>query len=155
MNVRASLRYLRMSPRKVRLVVDLIRGLDITKAERQLQFSRKWAARPVLKLLRSAIANAEHNHKLKRETLVIAKAVVNQGPTLKRYRPRAFGVAAPILKRSSHVLIELASKEAPKEVPSAKDKGQSTKSKVQSMKPEGRSPKSKVGRMKDKVQSTQ
>lgn len=111
MEVSAKLRFLRMSPRKVRLVVDLVRGLDATKAEHQLQFMNKRAARPVLKLLQSAIANAENNDKLKKENLLITKITVDQGPTLKRWRPRAFGRAGMILKRSSHITITLGEKE--------------------------------------------
>jgi len=114
MEVSAKLRFLRMSPRKVRLVVDLVRGLDTTKAEHQLQFMNKRAARPVLKLLQSAIANAENNNKLKKENLFIKKITVDQGPTLKRWRPRAFGRAATILKRSSHITIILCEKEVVK-----------------------------------------
>ncbi|MBI4415011.1 MAG: 50S ribosomal protein L22 [Candidatus Kerfeldbacteria bacterium] len=107
MTVRASLRYLRMSPRKVRLVVDGIRGLSADAAERQLLFSPKQAAKPVLKLLRSAIANAEHNFKLRREGLTISTIVADGGPVLKRFQPRAFGSAAAILKRSTHVTLIL------------------------------------------------
>jgi large subunit ribosomal protein L22 len=101
-----------MSPRKIRLVAGLIRGLDVAKAESQLGFSVKAAARPVLKLLRSAIANAEHNHKLEREGLYIKVITVDGGPMLKRWRARAFGRAAPIRKRTSHITIILSDKEA-------------------------------------------
>jgi large subunit ribosomal protein L22 len=107
MEVRAQLRFLRMSPRKVRLVVDLIRGLGVEEAEYQLQFLNKAAARPVLKLLQSAIANAENNNKLAKDNLYIKRIMVDQGPTLKRWRPRAFGRAAEIRKRSSHVTVIL------------------------------------------------
>ncbi len=105
--VKAHTRYLRMTPRKVRLVVDLVRGMDVETALAQLQFLPKAAARPVRKLLESAIANAEHNFKLDRGNLRIKAALVNQGPTLKRWRPRAMGSAAPILKRTSHITIIL------------------------------------------------
>lgn len=97
-----------MSPRKVRLVVDAVRGLPVAAAETRLQFLPKLAAEPVLKLLRSAIANAEHNFHLKKEDLVIKTLVVDQGPTIKRSRPRAFGRAAPIRKRTSHITLVLA-----------------------------------------------
>ena len=109
-----------MSPRKVRLVADLIRGMDANAAEQQLQFHPKWASRPLLKLLRSAIANATNNFHLDRATLRIAKITVDQGPTLKRYRPRAFGSSAMIRKRSSHVNLILVSPEKPKKEPDAK-----------------------------------
>lgn len=110
-HVQATLRYLRMAPRKVRLVVNTVRGLPVDAAERGLLFSKRHAARPVLKLLRSAIANAEHNYKLKRESLFIEAITANDGPTLRRYRPRAFGSAAMIRKRSSHVTIMLGERE--------------------------------------------
>lgn len=107
MEVSAKLRFLRMSPKKVRLVVDVVRGLDVQKAESQLTFLQKGAARPVLKLLRSAIANAENNFKLKKDNLYLKRIFVDQGPALKRWRSRAFGRAAPILKRSSHITVIL------------------------------------------------
>jgi len=115
MEVSAKLRFLRMSPRKVRLVCDVIRGMDTEEAQAQLQFLRKKAARPVLKLLNSAIANAENNFKLKSDNLFVKKITVDQGPTLKRWRPRAFGQPAMIRKRSSHITIFLGEyKETPK-----------------------------------------
>jgi large subunit ribosomal protein L22 len=108
MDVNASLRHLRMAPRKVRLVVDLIRGLSVVEAERRLVFLKKDAARPVLKLLKSAIANAEHNFKLDPATLVVKTIAADGGATLKRFRPRAHGSAAPIRKRTTHITIVLA-----------------------------------------------
>lgn len=107
MEVIAKARHIRMSPKKVRLVVDLIRGMDVDRAIAQLRFYRKAAAGPVLKLLQSAIANAEHNFKLSVGNLYIKKATVDGGPVLKRWRARAFGRAAGIKKRSSHITIVL------------------------------------------------
>ncbi len=107
MEVRAHLRHLRLAPRKVRLVVDLVRGMPVDQAVDQLTILPKASSLPVLKLLNSAIANAEHNFKLDRKTLHIKSIVANEGPRLKRYRPRAFGRAAEILKRSSHITIVL------------------------------------------------
>ena len=112
--VKAHLRHLRMSGRKVRLVADLIRGMAVEPALAQLSFMSKAAARPVRKLLESAIANATHNHQLSRESLYVKAIMVNQGPTLKRWRPRAMGSAAPILKRTCHIDLTHGSKEAPK-----------------------------------------
>lgn len=109
-----------MSPRKVRLVVDAVRGMAVEPALAQLTFMSRAAARPVKKLLESAIANAEHNFKLDREGLYIKAALVNQGPTLKRWRPRAMGAAAPILKRTSHITLVLESKTGAKKKESAK-----------------------------------
>lgn len=107
MDVHASLRFLRMSPRKVRLVVDAVRGMSVTAAETKLTFLPKLAATPVHKLLRSAIANAEHNFHLKAEDLFIKTIVADGGPTLKRSRARAFGRAAPIRKRTTHITLVL------------------------------------------------
>ena len=96
-----------MSPRKVRLVIDAVRGLRALEAETRLQFIQKDASRPVLKLLRSAMANAEHNAQLKKEDLFIKKITADGGPSLKRFAPRAFGRAAPIRKRTTHIEIVL------------------------------------------------
>lgn len=107
MNVTAFLRHLRMAPRKVRLVVNLVRGMSVVEAEKLLTFLRRDAARPVLKLLRSAIANAEHNFQLERSTLYVKSIVADAGKTLKRRRPRARGTAAPIRKRTTHISLVL------------------------------------------------
>ena len=98
---------LRMSPRKVRLVADLIRGMKAGEADTRLRFVPKAAALPVRKLLASAVANAGHNFKLQKEGLVVKSIFVNQGPTVKRFRARAMGRAAPIRKRTSHITIVL------------------------------------------------
>lgn len=126
--VKASLRFLRMSPRKVRLVVDTIRGMSVAAAETKLQFVPKLASEPVLKLLLSAVANATHNFHLQKEDLYVKSIVADGGPTLKRFRARAFGRAAPIRKRTTHITIVLADKKdkpakaeaAPKKVVRAK-----------------------------------
>jgi len=109
-----------MAPRKVRLVVDLVRGLPVAEAERRLMFLQKDASRPVLKLLQSAIANAEHNFNLDRATLVVKSIAADGGATLKRWRPRAHGRAAPIRKRTTHITIVLA---PASEVPAKRVKG--------------------------------
>lgn len=111
--VRAELNYLRISPRKVRLVSGLIRGLLLKDAEAQLRFLPKRASLPLLKLLKSAAANAEHNFNLEKRGLVVSEIRVDQGPVLKRFRARAFGRAAQILKRTSHITLVLESREAP------------------------------------------
>ena len=110
MPVIAKLNYLRISPRKIRLVTDLIKGLDVTEAKHQLRFLTKRAAQPLAKLLDSATANAQHNFNLDKNNLYIAKILVNQGPTLKRWMPRAFGRATPIAKRTSHITLVLEEK---------------------------------------------
>ncbi len=110
MSVEAKLRYSRISPRKVRLVADLIRGLQVDEAEKVLQFTIKRSAMPILKVLKSAVANAEHNYNLKKVNLYITEITVDGGPIIKRYRPRARGVAFPIQKKTSHITIKLAEK---------------------------------------------
>jgi ribosomal protein L22 len=109
--VRARARYVRHAPRKARLVIDHIRGKDVDQARAILTHTPRAASRDVLKLLDSAIANAENNHDLVADDLKIGKAYVDEGPTLKRYRPRALGRATRIRKRTSHMTIELVSKE--------------------------------------------
>ncbi|MBI4098664.1 MAG: 50S ribosomal protein L22 [Candidatus Magasanikbacteria bacterium] len=105
--VTAQLNKLRMSPKKVRLVLDTVRGLRIASAEERLLFTKRGAAAPVLKLLRSAIANAVHNHKARRETLRIASVRADEGAVQKRWRPRAHGRAFPIRQRMSQITMVL------------------------------------------------
>jgi ribosomal protein L22 len=108
--VRAQARYVRTSARKARLVCDHIRGKDVAEARAILAFTPRAAAKPWLKLLESAVANAEHNHELVGEELRIASVHADEGPTLKRFRPRAMGRATRIRKRTSHLSIELTPK---------------------------------------------
>lgn len=105
MKVKAQARFVRQSPSKVRRVLDLVRGLPVHEAEHVLRLTQRRATDPVAKVLKSAIANAEHNHALDAEELVIAEAFADEGPTLKRYRPRARGRATQIKKRTSHITI--------------------------------------------------
>ncbi len=108
--VRARARYVRHAPRKARLVIDHIRGKNVDQARAILMNTPRAASRDVLKLLDSAIANAENNHDLVADDLKVGRAYVDEGPTLKRYRPRALGRATRIRKRTSHMTIELVSK---------------------------------------------
>lgn len=101
-----------MSPRKVRLVASLIRGMNVKQAELDLDHLPKRAALPLLKLLRSAMANAKHNFELAEQTLYVKEIRVDEGPTLKRMRPRAMGRGATIRKRMSHVLLTLGTRGA-------------------------------------------
>jgi large subunit ribosomal protein L22 len=105
MEVKAQAKYIRIAPRKTRLVVDLIRGKSVAEAKRQLTVSPKLAARPVMKALLSAVANASHNAKLDDKNLVVAKAWVDEGPKIKRFTPRAQGRATPIRHRMSNITI--------------------------------------------------
>ena len=104
---RALARYVRISSRKVKTVIDLIRGKQVAEAKAILMATPKSATEPVIKLLNSAIANAENNKDLSADTLFIAEVFADQGPTLKRFRPRAQGRASRIRKRTSHITIIL------------------------------------------------
>jgi ribosomal protein L22 len=105
--VRASSRYVRVAPRKARLVADQVRGLHIDRARALLEFSPRGAARDIQKLIESAASNAENNHDLIADEMRVAEITVDEGPTLRRYRPRALGRATPINKRTSHIAVAL------------------------------------------------
>ena len=110
MEARANLRYLRITPRKVRVVADLIRGKNVNAALAQLAYVEKRAAEPLAKLLRSAVANAEQSAKdqsLDVDRLLVAEVMVDQGPSLRRYMPRAMGRAFKILKKTSHISLTI------------------------------------------------
>jgi large subunit ribosomal protein L22 len=148
MDVKAQVKYIRMSPQKVRLVADLMRGQKVLAASDQLKFVNKLAAKPLQKLLNSAIANAENNFDLKKDNLYIKEIKVDEGPSLKRWMPRARGRATPLRKRTCHIFIGLAelvdsgkkaAKQQKLEAPVRLDKKPTTDSGV------------KVGKEKDKV----
>jgi ribosomal protein L22 len=105
--VRASARYVRIAPRKARLIADQVRGLHIEKARALLQFSPRGAAEDIHKLIDSAAANAENNHDLIADEMRVSSITVDEGPTLRRFRPRALGRATPINKRTSHIAVAL------------------------------------------------
>jgi large subunit ribosomal protein L22 len=106
--MKASVTYVRISPRKVRMVVNTVRGRSVSQAMSILAYTRKKAARPVQKLLKSAVANAVENDGVSDvDNLVIDRIMVDEGPTLKRFTPRARGRATPIHKRTSHIRIAL------------------------------------------------
>jgi ribosomal protein L22 len=105
--VRASSRYVRVAPRKARLIADQVRGLQIDRARALLQFSPRGAAQDIGKLIESAAANAENNHDLVSDEMRVAEITVDEGPTLRRFRPRALGRATPINKRTSHIAVAL------------------------------------------------
>ena len=109
---RATLRYSRISARKVKIVADLIRGKNVDEALAIVKFTPKASSEILEKLLKSAIANAENNHDMRHENLYVAEIYANQGPTLKRIRPAAKGSAVRIRKRTSHITIVLREKEA-------------------------------------------
>ncbi|MBR6816637.1 MAG: 50S ribosomal protein L22 [Clostridia bacterium] len=107
MRPKAVAKYIRISPKKVQLVINLIRGKSVAEAKAILLNTQRAACEPVLKVLNSAVANAENNLELSKDTLYVAEAYANQGPTLKRFQPRARGRAMQILKRSSHITVIL------------------------------------------------
>jgi large subunit ribosomal protein L22 len=111
LEVRAVNKYVRMSPQKVRLVIDLVRGMDVTEALNVLRFTPKAAARVVAKTIASAAANAEENYGIPVDELRVATIMADDGPTLKRGRAGARGRYKPMLKRSSHITVILEEKE--------------------------------------------
>lgn len=122
MEIKVTNQYLKIAPRKVRLVAGLIRGLDAEPALEQLKFSLKDAALPVSKLLKSALANAVENHKLKTDNLFIKEIKVDGGPITYRWLPRAYGRATPLRKRSSHLTLVLGER-VPTEAKAEKTEG--------------------------------
>lgn len=110
MQAKAVAKSIRIAPRKVGLVVDLIRGKDVAEAIAILQHTQRGASPAVEKVLKSAIANAEHNYEMDADNLVISEAYVNEGATLKRFRPRAQGRASNINKRTSHITVVVTEK---------------------------------------------
>ncbi|MFC2949270.1 50S ribosomal protein L22 [Virgibacillus sediminis] len=110
MQAKAVAKSVRIAPRKVRLVVDLIRGKNVGEAVAILRHTRRGASPVVEKVLNSAIANAEHNYEMDPDSLVISEAFVNEGATLKRFRPRAQGRASRINKRTSHITVVVTEK---------------------------------------------
>lgn len=105
MEARAIAKYVRVSPRKARQVVDLIRGKELVEALAIVRLTPKGASEVVAKVINSAAANAEHNYDMDTDSLYIAEAYVDQGPTLKRFKPRAYGRADQMRRRTSHITI--------------------------------------------------
>lgn len=105
MEAKAIARYVRISPRKVKIVLDLVRGKDVQEAFNILKFTPKAASEIVSKVLKSAVANAENNHEMNPDNLYVAETYANAGPTLKRFQPHAQGRAFRINKRTSHITV--------------------------------------------------
>lgn len=105
MQSKAKLTMLRSTPQKTRLVADLIRGKDVEEARDVLKFTPRRAAQPILKLLNSAVANAVNNHDMFEDSLFVSRIMVDEGPTIKRFKPRARGRADRLLKRTCHITI--------------------------------------------------
>ena len=129
--VKAVAKWVRMSPRKARLVIEHIRGRSVPEARTVLAFTQRAAAREIEKVLSSAVANAEANHDLDGDELVVAAAYVDEGPAMKRWRPRARGRAARIRKPTCHITVKLTTVErAPEPAPKAEEpKGEEPKQK--------------------------
>jgi len=144
MAVKVHLKNLHISARKVRLVAGLIRGKDVTEAVRQLRFADKGAARPVLKLLNSGVATATHDFEMMADNLRVAEVLVNEGPTMKRWRARAHGRAFPIMKRSAHVTIVLEEKIKGKKAKGKKKDTSTKKIATKTLTPEKKAEESKT-----------
>jgi len=112
--VKAQAKFQRIAPRKARLVVGLLKNLNVAEAQNQLSALPKRSSVTVLKVLNSAVANAKNNNKMNVDDLVVTRAYVDEGPTLKRWMPRAFGRASQIMKRTSHITIVVGEKKNPK-----------------------------------------
>jgi large subunit ribosomal protein L22 len=111
MEAKATAKFIRISPQKARRMVDLLRGQHVLEARRILRFSPLGASRPVGKVLESAVANAEQTPGVIPENLVVSGAWVDEGPTLRRYRPRAYGRATRVRKRTSHITLVVKTRE--------------------------------------------
>lgn len=107
---KAIARYVRIAPRKLKIVINLIRGKSVNEAFAILKYTPKVGSEVIEKVLRSAVANAEHNYEMNVDNLVVSSAFVDQGPTMKRIHPRSRGQAFKILKRSSHVTVAVGEK---------------------------------------------
>ena len=134
--VKAVAKWVRMSPRKARLVIEHIRGRSVPEARTVLAFTQRAAAREIEKVLSSAVANAEANHDLDGDELVVAAAYVDEGPAMKRWRPRARGRAARIRKPTCHITVKLTTVEsAPEPAPKAEPKAEEPKGEEPKQKP--------------------
>jgi large subunit ribosomal protein L22 len=143
--VKAVAKWVRLSPRKARLVVEHIRGRPVPEARTVLAFTPRAAAREIEKVLRSAVANAEANHNLDGDDLVVSSVYVDEGPVLKRWRARARGRAARIHKPTCHITVKLTPLErAPEPAPKPKAEAEPKKKAAPKRKPAARKPKQKT-----------
>ena len=144
MEIKVKLNNLRTAPRKVRQVVDLVRGKEVPEARSILLFTVNKSARPVLKLLNSAVASAKHNLQLDESNLFISKITVDEGPKLKRWHPMSRGRAYPIIKRSSHIVLVLSEKNLGVKEIKDKEKIERTTKKIKSPAPKAKSSSKKL-----------
>jgi large subunit ribosomal protein L22 len=138
--VKATSKYVRVAPNKARQVIRHLKGLEIDEARRMLEFSPKGVARQILKTLDSAVANAEHNEDLDADDLVITSVVVDEGPTLRRFQPRAMGRAYRIRKRTSHITIAVAERPRERAAPPAPDTRRGRRGRTQTEAPAPQAP---------------
>jgi large subunit ribosomal protein L22 len=151
MSVVAKLQYLRIAPRKVRLVADLIRGKTVEEAQMILNFTTKKAVQPLFKLLKSAVSNAKHNFQLEETNLYVSKITVDEGPKYKRWMPRARGQASEIQKKTSHITIILDEIEKkPKKIKKLKKPEEIKKPEEKISKPKKSKPKPEIEKTKPK-----
>lgn len=143
MLIKASLNYLRIAPRKVRLVANLVKGVDVKRAELTLNHLPRRSSGEILKLLKSAVANARHNFQLEEKNLFIKEIKVDSGPVFKRFRPRAFGRAAMIRKKTSHLSLVLDSRGQPAKKEDFLSAERKTEKKDGSQEPKNSSPRVK------------
>ena len=161
MTVKAKLKYLRIAPRKVRLVADMIRGQKVGRAKSYLKFTVNRSSEPVLKLLNSAVSNAKNKMEWEESNLYISSITVDEGPKLKRWRPRARGSASPIHKKTSHITVTLEQLEKKDKKETKKKKGKKIETKKVSSLSEIKEDFSKENNKKpekekiDKVKSTE
>lgn len=144
MQVKFQTNYIHIAPRKMRLVADLIRGLDVGEAEHQLLFSKKRGAKVISKTLHAAVASAVHNFSLDKDNLYISKISVSAGPVIKRFSAAAFGVVHPITKRTSHLALVLDERIVSKKAKKSKVKAEETKKEIEKTKEEKALPKVKA-----------
>lgn len=148
MKATATLRFARTSPRKARLVANLIRGMHVREAEVELKYLNKKAAQFFADTLKSAVSNAENNHSMNPANLVVSEVVVNEGPFFKRFQPRAFGRAYPILKKTSHITVTVSEKK--RDVKKAVEEMKEKKAKADSKNSEKKTPVKKTEKKSEK-----
>jgi len=134
MKLTSRIKHLHNTPQKCRLVVDLVRGVDVEDASKQLKNLRKKAAQPILKLLDTAVASAEHNNDMEKSNLYISQIFVDEGTVMKRWKPRAFGRANPIIRRTSHITLTLDERVAGKKRVKTVEKDKKAKNQLESKK---------------------
>ncbi len=138
MEVRATLSHIRIAPKKMRLVTKVVSGMDVDEADQQLQYIPKKGSDMLRRTMNSAVANAIHNHEMLEDNLYISRVLVNEGPTYKRWQPRAFGRATPIWKRTSHLTVILDERDEGKRAKKTAKKKDDKEKKAEKEAPKGK-----------------